>query len=72
MSAGKKQFRKVQLLRQQQGYTGQDCDLCPGRELCVEAWDTLVGNINRHVFPCGLEVVNPWCGEDTRRSLMRR
>lgn len=72
MSTGKKQFWGVQLLRQLQGYTGQDCDLCPGRELCVKTWDMLAGDIDRHVFPCGLEVVNPWCGEVTRRSLMRR
>jgi len=58
-------YRIVTLLRYVTGYHGNDCSLCPARELCVKLYDRLVNRVhNRSVvcqtimltrpFPCGL------------------
>ena len=58
-------YRWVAILRDRAGYEGQDCDLCPGRDVCRRTWDrlcdtvTLCPEVTRVLlltqpFPCGL------------------
>ncbi|GEM_PF-6273834 len=60
-------YAEAERLRVAQGYAGQDCARCPGRQACVDVWDRLChrwgkGVVERAVrevllglsFPCGL------------------
>jgi len=58
-------YRIVTLLRYVVGYRGSDCDVCPGRILCVKLYDRLVTGVHNQStvsrtlaltrpFPCGL------------------
>jgi hypothetical protein len=58
-------YERVKAIRQEHGYRGRNCDHCPGRDVCIGAWDATCGNKEwgkdgcvelRVPLPCGQRV----------------